>query len=107
MDFGDEHSEVTGFDLSPILPSFVPTNVRFIIDDIDEECNYSEPFDYMHTISPDEYVEVQDIGVDITSDDGSLTEQHARYKWSQLLKDGPSKTPPSSSAGLHGLRNHE
>lgn len=113
MDFGDEHpeAEVTGVDISPFQPNFVPINVRFIIDDIDEEWNYSEPFDYIHSrmmnfsfqdwtlyfrkifdnLTPDGYVEVQEIGADITSDDGPLTEQHALYKWSRLLKDASVK----------------
>ncbi|PGH14485.1 hypothetical protein AJ79_02978 [Helicocarpus griseus UAMH5409] len=39
---------VIGNDLSPIQPSFVPPNVRFEIDDIEEDFAHSEPFDYIH-----------------------------------------------------------
>lgn len=56
--------------------------------------NYCAVVEYTKLISnltPDGYVEVQEIGVDITSDDGSLTEQHALYKWSRLLKDASVK----------------
>ncbi|KAJ4215499.1 hypothetical protein NW757_014692, partial [Fusarium falciforme] len=51
MEFGDEHpeAEIVGVDLSPIQPSFVPPNVRFLIDDIDQEWEYSELFDYIHS----------------------------------------------------------
>ncbi|KAM0345007.1 hypothetical protein ACHAPU_006890 [Fusarium lateritium] len=51
IDFGDEHpgATVIGVDLSPSQPSFVPPNVRFEIDDIDEEWTYSEPFDFIHS----------------------------------------------------------
>ncbi|KAH6983717.1 S-adenosyl-L-methionine-dependent methyltransferase [Ilyonectria destructans] len=113
MDFGDEHpeSEVTGVDLSPIQPSFVPPNVRFIIDDIDEEWSYSEPFDYIHSrmmnfsvvdwtsylhkiydnLTPGGYVEIQEIDINMTSDDGSLSENHPLFKWRNLLKDASVK----------------
>ncbi|KAM0549193.1 hypothetical protein ACHAPJ_009502 [Fusarium lateritium] len=51
IDYADEHpqAEVIGIDLSPIQPDFVPPNVRFIIDDIDEDWNYGEKFDYVHS----------------------------------------------------------
>ncbi|RKK53631.1 hypothetical protein BFJ69_g17815 [Fusarium oxysporum] len=51
IDFADDHpeAEVLGIDLSPIQPSFVPANVEFQIDDIDEEWNYSAPFTYIHS----------------------------------------------------------
>lgn len=50
MDYGDEHpeAEVIGVDLSPIQPDFVPVNVRFQVDDVEEEWTYSYPFDYIH-----------------------------------------------------------
>lgn len=51
MDFADEHpeAEVIGVDLSPIQPSFIPPNVTFEIDDIEDEWTYSKPFDYIHS----------------------------------------------------------
>ncbi|KAH7123080.1 S-adenosyl-L-methionine-dependent methyltransferase [Dactylonectria macrodidyma] len=107
VDFADEHpeAEVTGIDLSPIQPDFVPPNVRFIIDDIDEEWTYSAPFDYIHSramnfsvknwndylqniydnLVPGGFVEVQEIDVMLTSDDGTLTEDHDLLKWCTLL----------------------
>ncbi|KAE9573266.1 hypothetical protein CGMCC3_g10588 [Colletotrichum fructicola] len=41
--------EVYGVDLSPTQPDFVVPNVKFEIDDIDEEWTYSQPFDYVHS----------------------------------------------------------
>ncbi|KAE9574439.1 hypothetical protein CGMCC3_g9700 [Colletotrichum fructicola] len=51
IDFGEDHegAEVLGIDLSHSMPEFVPPNVRFEIDDLDEEWTYSQPFDYIHT----------------------------------------------------------
>ncbi|OBR15657.1 TAM domain methyltransferase [Colletotrichum higginsianum IMI 349063] len=51
MDFGDLHpeAEVIGVDLSPARAEFVPPNVRFEVDDLEEEWTYSLPFEYIHS----------------------------------------------------------
>jgi SAM-dependent methyltransferase len=38
IEFGDEHPEsaVIGIDLSPIQPSFLPPNVTFLVDDVEQ-----------------------------------------------------------------------
>ncbi|KAK2795948.1 hypothetical protein FQN51_009606 [Onygenales sp. PD_10] len=42
-------AEVIGNDLSPIQPSLVPPNLKFIIDDAEDEWGYeSVPFDFIH-----------------------------------------------------------
>lgn len=50
MDFADEYpsAEVLGIDISPIQPNLVPPNVKFEIDDIEEEFAHPQPFDYIH-----------------------------------------------------------
>ncbi|KAL2680646.1 hypothetical protein Neosp_008249 [[Neocosmospora] mangrovei] len=94
MDFGDEHPEahVVDIDLSPIQPTFVPPNVEFFIDDIDEEWNHSAPFDCIHSrimtssignwlehlkdiydnLNTGGYVELQEADLFPSSDDGTL-----------------------------------
>lgn len=49
VDFADEHpeSEVIGVDLSPIQPQFVPPNLTFEIDDLEELWTFSKPFDFI------------------------------------------------------------
>src|SRR5688572_21757454 len=44
MDFGDEYpsAQVYGLDLSPIQPSWVPPNVRFEVDDIEDEWTWKK-----------------------------------------------------------------
>ncbi|RGP78304.1 hypothetical protein FLONG3_3619 [Fusarium longipes] len=104
-DFGDEHP-----DAKARYPS-VPANVQFEIDDIDEEWTYSEPFDFVHSrfmnfsvqnwksylakiyenLTPGGYVELQDVDVIMGSDDGTLTEDMAMYKWCQLLDEAAGK----------------
>ncbi|KAL5611218.1 hypothetical protein FOBRF1_007335 [Fusarium oxysporum] len=113
IDFADDHpeAEVLGIDLSPIQPSFVPANVEFQIDDIDEEWNYSAPFTYIHSrmmnmsiqnwedylrkifdnLTPGGYVELQDGDAVMESDDGTLTKEHALSKWCNLLREASDK----------------
>ncbi|KAF4969864.1 hypothetical protein FZEAL_10146 [Fusarium zealandicum] len=116
IDFGDEHPEakIVGIDLSPIQPSlyyYVPPNVEFLIDDLDEEWNFSEPFDYIHSrmmnfsiedwheylrkifqnLAPGGYVELQEIDGFYLSDDGSLTKDHALSRWCILLGEAATQ----------------
>lgn len=39
---------VTGVDLSPSQPTWVPPNVRFEVDDVEEEFTFSKPADFIH-----------------------------------------------------------
>ncbi|CAG9939362.1 unnamed protein product [Clonostachys rosea f. rosea IK726] len=49
IDFGDKYpgASVRGVDLSPIQPKFVPPNVRFYVDDIEQDWIDSS-YDYIH-----------------------------------------------------------
>ena len=51
MQFADEHldSEVIGVDLSPIQPSFVPPNIKFQLDNVEEEWTYTREFDFIYS----------------------------------------------------------
>lgn len=107
IDYGDEHpeSQVIGADLSPQQPSFAPPNVTFEIDDLEERWLYHQSFDYIHAgmmtssfkdypkffrqafefTTPGGYIECSDVVYPIKCDDGTLTKDHALYKWSELL----------------------
>ncbi|RMI95818.1 hypothetical protein BHE90_017393 [Fusarium euwallaceae] len=107
IDFADEHpeTEVIGVDLSPIQPEFVPPNLKFEIDDVDEDWTYPLPFSYIHSrmmngsvkswpeylrkvfenLAPGGYAELQDVDVVLQSDDNTLTQDHALRKWGDLL----------------------
>jgi len=41
-------AQVLGVDLSPIQPVWIPPNVEFIVDDIEDEWAYASDFDYVH-----------------------------------------------------------
>ncbi|EGU79715.1 hypothetical protein FOXB_09762 [Fusarium oxysporum f. sp. conglutinans Fo5176] len=101
IDYADEHPEakVIGVDLSPIQPDFVPPNVEFFIDDIEEPWNFSEPFDYVHmrlitflsNLVPGGYVELLEIDLFAHSDDNTLTEDHHLSKLIHLLDEASTK----------------
>ncbi|KAK1973060.1 methyltransferase domain-containing protein [Colletotrichum sublineola] len=123
LDFGDEYpeAEVYGIDLSATLPGYVPSNVRFEIDDVEEDWTWSGPFDYIHSrvmtasindwskylrqcydnLVPGGWIELQEFALFPTSDDGTLTEDHALLKWCHLLQSASEKlgrpyiSPPS------------
>ncbi|KAJ4248145.1 hypothetical protein NW762_012915 [Fusarium torreyae] len=89
----------------------IPPNVQFLIDDIDEEWEYSQPFDYIHSrmmnfsvrdwpdylrkiyqnLTPGGYVELQEIDVIMKSDDGTLNENSALLRWNKLLEESAAK----------------
>ncbi|KAL0944614.1 uncharacterized protein CTRU02_202501 [Colletotrichum truncatum] len=107
VDFGEEHpdAEVVGIDLSPSMPEFVPSNVKFEIDDLEEEWNYSQPFDYIHSrmmnscvgdwkiymkkafdnLAPGGYFEVQEYDLFPQSDDGTLKPESSLSKCVNLM----------------------
>ncbi|KAL1995846.1 hypothetical protein VTN49DRAFT_712 [Thermomyces lanuginosus] len=95
IDFADLHpqAEVIGSDLSPIQPTLVPPNVKFLVDDIESEWAYERnPFDFIHarylagsikdfgrlikqcyrSVKPGGWVEFQDWDPYPISEDGSL-----------------------------------
>ncbi|RDW57376.1 hypothetical protein BP5796_12826 [Coleophoma crateriformis] len=107
IDYADEHpeAEVLGIDLSPIQPSFVPPNLRFEIDDLEEPWTFTKKFDYIHSrmmtasvsnfqqyfeqafnhLEPGGWFELQDVAFPIMCDDGTLKSDHALQKWSDNM----------------------
>lgn len=86
-------AEVLGVDITPMQPNNVPPNLRFILDDIEDDWEYERnPFDYVHgrylatsikdwprltkqaydCLKPGGWVEFQDWDADVRCDDGSL-----------------------------------
>jgi hypothetical protein len=41
-------AEVTGLDLSPIQPVWVPSNVKFIVDDVEDTWLNGDNIDFVH-----------------------------------------------------------
>ncbi|KXH26222.1 methyltransferase domain-containing protein [Colletotrichum simmondsii] len=110
IDFGDEHpdAEVIGVDLSAVQPTFVPPNVQFQVEDIEEDWHFWLPFDYIHSrmmtgsiadwkiylrrcfdnLNPGGYLELNDIDAIPLSDDGTLTEECALKRSFCLWSEG-------------------
>ncbi|KAK1980051.1 S-adenosyl-L-methionine-dependent methyltransferase [Colletotrichum cereale] len=109
IDFGDDHpeAEVIGVDLTPPQAEFVPPNVRFVVDDVEESWLYSQPFDYIHIrgmcagiadwkkflkqtydgLAPGGYVEVFEGAFRPGCDDGTLTPEHAISEWVDHIEE--------------------
>ncbi|VTT74840.1 unnamed protein product [Fusarium fujikuroi] len=85
----------------------VPPNVNFVIDDIEDDWTFSQPFDYIHSrvmtsciadwgdylkkcfnnLVPGGYLEIQEVDVNIKSDDGSLRPDNIMLKSLALLNE--------------------
>ncbi|EPE32627.1 S-adenosyl-L-methionine-dependent methyltransferase [Glarea lozoyensis ATCC 20868] len=95
IEFATKHSssQVIGNDLSPIQPTYIPSNCTFELDDVEDPWSYSHPFDYIHgralatsfqdirsvitsaftSLSPGGYLELQDGALPMRSIDSSLS----------------------------------
>lgn len=95
-------AEVTGVDLSPIQPRWVPPNVRFIIDDVTQPWDFPEnSFDFIHVrclagsitdwpdflaqayrhLKPGGRIELSEGRTHMVCDDGTYPETSFTYKW--------------------------
>ncbi|ROT36375.1 S-adenosyl-L-methionine-dependent methyltransferase [Sodiomyces alkalinus F11] len=112
MDFADEHPEaaVLGVDLSPIQPTYVPPNVIFLVDDVEEPWAYETKFDFVYTrmmtgslanwsrftqqayenMNPGGWIEFVDIAY-VTSDDDTLPKDCPLQKWTDLTAEAAAK----------------
>lgn len=89
------NATITGLDLSPIQPNYVPENVHFFVDDLEEEwLDDLDTFDFIHIrhtihsirdraalferaykhLKPGGYLEVQELHYSPQCDDGSVTD---------------------------------
>ncbi|KDB21827.1 hypothetical protein H109_06217 [Trichophyton interdigitale MR816] len=109
IDIADEYpsAKVTGVDLSPIQPSFLPPNCTFEVDDV-TLCPWTYPqnhFDFIHVremfgcipdwdeffqqcyqcLKPGGYIEMVEHSVEPTSDDGSVGPSHFYTLWGKTV----------------------
>ncbi|KAF4446193.1 hypothetical protein F53441_10169 [Fusarium austroafricanum] len=113
IDFADKHPEahVIGVDLSPTQPEFLPVNVNFYIEDIEDDWTHSQPFDYIHSrlmtssvadwtsyltkcftnLTSGGYLELQEVDINIESDDGTLSPDNIMLKSLALLTEASIK----------------
>ncbi|KAH7175756.1 S-adenosyl-L-methionine-dependent methyltransferase [Dactylonectria macrodidyma] len=112
IDYSDEHPGThVCIDLSPIQPLFVPPNVEFQVDDVEQDWTFEIKFDYVHSrmmtssiaswseylqriydnLKPGGYFELQEADLLAKSDDGTLTNEHALSKWLEYLHNASMK----------------
>ncbi|KAH9218270.1 S-adenosyl-L-methionine-dependent methyltransferase [Leptodontidium sp. 2 PMI_412] len=124
IDFADEHPEtkVLGVDLSPIQPSFIPPNLIFQINDLEEPWTFSEKFDFIYSrmmigsvadfprlfkqcfdnLSNGGWIETFEISFPVLLNDGEFPDNSALKKWSDLFMEGCEKLGrPANSAELY------
>ncbi|KAL4923596.1 class I SAM-dependent methyltransferase [Aspergillus undulatus] len=110
IEFADEFpsaQEVTGNDLSPIQPPWVPPNVIFEVDDAEADWPDRAPFDFVHSrymcgsiedwprlaqqayaqLKPGGWIEFQDFNLVNYSEDGSLKDGNNVNRFYELLRE--------------------
>ncbi|KAF7865930.1 hypothetical protein EAF04_006094 [Stromatinia cepivora] len=109
IEFAEQHpkSNVIGTDLSAIQPLYVPSNLRFEIDDAEDEWIFPHPFNFIHgraliscfsdpslvirsaynSLAPAGYLELQDLCFP-PQYIGAPPTHTAFYKWSLLCTEG-------------------
>ncbi|CAL8582130.1 hypothetical protein XPA_007803 [Xanthoria parietina] len=123
IETGDKYpkAEVLGNDISPIQPKWVPPNVRFEVDNVEEDWTYHQPFDYIHCrmmgnairdwprlnrqcfehTRPGGWVEFIDLDLTWTSPDGSLQESHASKTFNNEFIKASREAGIESCPGLY------
>ncbi|KAI9763224.1 MAG: hypothetical protein M1840_000842 [Geoglossum simile] len=106
-----EFADVIGTDLSAIQPTWVPPNVKFMVDDAEADWTFKYKFDFIHVrnlgagisdmgkllkwcyrhLKPGGWVELQDGEARPSTDDCSLTPNHALWKWVDHLEEASMK----------------
>ncbi|KAI1137331.1 S-adenosyl-L-methionine-dependent methyltransferase [Hypoxylon sp. FL0543] len=104
-------AEVVGCDLSPIQPFWVPSNVRFIVDDIEDEWMHGDNWDFVHIrqvfpaiqdppgvcrqscshLRPGGWIEVQDFGGSMKCDDDTLPPDSLLSQFLEMTTEALSK----------------
>ncbi|KAH8899127.1 S-adenosyl-L-methionine-dependent methyltransferase [Thozetella sp. PMI_491] len=110
IDFADEFpsAEVTGTDLSPIQPAWVPPNCRFELDNCELDWTYpDETFDFIHIrglvgsvkdwprlyaealrcLKPGGWFEQHEFALPIAGNDGPLPEDCIWHDWGRIFRD--------------------
>ncbi|KAH6856815.1 S-adenosyl-L-methionine-dependent methyltransferase [Chaetomium sp. MPI-CAGE-AT-0009] len=107
IEVGETHpsARVTGVDLSPIQPHWIPPNVEFIVDDIEDEWVHANDFDFAHfrfvnsvlkentetfrkvleNLKPGGWVGIEDILPHVASDDNTVSPEHPLARFYSML----------------------
>ncbi|KAF5512179.1 Secondary metabolism regulator LAE1 [Colletotrichum aenigma] len=129
IDFADQYpdAEVLGTDISPIQPTWVPTNLRFVMDDCLLDWMWPENhFDFVHLrclygsipdwvslyrsafrhLKPGGWVQNLEFDVNIQSDHVQLPPDHIFHEWRQIFDQGGEKMGRSFSISRGHTMKH-
>ena len=104
-------AHVIGIDLSPIQPTFVPSNLEFQIADMEDPWDMDNRFDLIHTsnlhfnvkswpnfyeqayrsLRPGGWMESHEFDLEFTSSDGTLPSTGPTVRWCHLMNEGFTK----------------
>jgi SAM-dependent methyltransferase len=121
IEMGDlfPQAEFLGNDLSPVQPSWVPPNVKFEVDDVEDRWAYGAPHDFIfcrslsfavgdfpklmkqafRNVRKGGWVEFQDFNVALYAEDGSYKADSDTAKYMHLLMDSARKAGKEPCAG--------
>ncbi|KAK2060060.1 S-adenosyl-L-methionine-dependent methyltransferase [Colletotrichum caudatum] len=130
IDFADQfpNAEVTGTDISPIQPGWVPANLRFVIDDFLLDWTYAENhFDFIHmrqlygsvpswvnlyksayrTLKPGGWLQNLEMNAAVDSDHVEYPPDHVFHEWNRVFDQGGKKTGRSFTVAQgHTMRDN-
>ncbi|OTB01057.1 hypothetical protein M426DRAFT_26042 [Hypoxylon sp. CI-4A] len=126
IDMGDEYpaAEILGIDLSPIQPIWVPRNVQFLVDNVEEE--WVQPpnsLDYIHArqmaptirdwptifaeaykaLKPGGWIEMQDLECAVKCDDDTMRDDDICASYTQTLAEALRRLNIDC---IHSVRNY-
>ncbi|KAL6866874.1 S-adenosyl-L-methionine-dependent methyltransferase [Trichoderma novae-zelandiae] len=124
IEMGDRYpsAEVLGLDLSPIQPSWVPPNVKFLIDDVEAEWLNGDNWDFVHlrnmipvmrapvallrqaydNIRPGGWVEIQDVDGDVHTDDDTVPDDWPLKRFTEFMLEAFAKFGTNAHAAVFG-----
>ncbi|KAK6210305.1 UMTA protein [Colletotrichum tabaci] len=128
IDFADgfPSAEVTGVDISPIQPGWVPPNCKFHIDDIEKPWTWpAEHFDFVHVkhlegsvadwprlygrafthLKPGGYIELREVDIEGRSQTlGELDDGHIYKRWAKVMLEAMGRLGKTGTqARDHGI----
>ncbi|KAK1989877.1 methyltransferase domain-containing protein [Colletotrichum falcatum] len=115
-------AEIQGLDLSPIQPVWVPPNVKFLVDDVEDTWLNGPNFDFVHLrnmvpvlkspvnllrsayehMRPGGWVELQDVDGQVHCDDGTLPPDWPLVRFTNYLVEAFAKFGTNSHAAVFG-----
>lgn len=121
IDVADRYpsAEVFGIDQTPIQPNWVPPNLRFIVDNIEEEWLHGSDFDFVHirqvmpvlrdgekvlrsayeNLKPGGWIEIQELGGQALCDDDTMPEDYSVNKFLDRCQEALGKFGADFRAG--------